>query len=73
MLLLPALTAPFLGVELTPLWTMQSLVPAADHPAGAAGRPSFRARRPSAIAASVLAITMLALLAAPVAAWTRHV
>ncbi len=72
MLLLPALTAPFLGVELTSLWTMQSwfLLPIILLAPQDAIVPRVRA---IGLATSVLAITMLALLAAPVAAWTRHV
>jgi 4-amino-4-deoxy-L-arabinose transferase-like glycosyltransferase len=71
-LLLPALSAPFLGVALTSLWTMQSwfllpiilLAPAA----AVVARPAA-----VAVAASVLAVTVLALLAAPAVAWSRHV
>jgi hypothetical protein len=71
-LLLPALSAPLLGVSLTSLWTMQSwfllpivlLVPVE----AVVTRP-----RAIAVAASVGAITALALLAAPVVAWNRHV
>src|SRR5262249_42244675 len=70
-LLLPALSAPFLGVALTSLWTMQSwfllpIVLLAPAPA-ALERP-----KAIAVAALVLAITVLALLAARVAAGSRH-
>jgi 4-amino-4-deoxy-L-arabinose transferase-like glycosyltransferase len=71
-LLLPALSAPLLGVPLTSLWTMQAwfllpivlLAPAATE----LTRP-----KAIAVAAAVLVITVLALLAAPVIAWDRHV
>ena len=71
-LLLPALSAPFLGVPLTSLWTMQSwfLLPIVLLSPSAAAVPRLRAVY---VAASVLAITALALLAAPVDAWTKHV
>jgi 4-amino-4-deoxy-L-arabinose transferase-like glycosyltransferase len=71
-LLLPALSAPFLSVALTSLWTMPSwfLLPIVLLAPPAAVVPRSRA---AAIAASVLAITVLALLAAPIAAWTKHI
>jgi 4-amino-4-deoxy-L-arabinose transferase-like glycosyltransferase len=71
-LLLPALSAPFLGVELTSLWTMQSwfLLPIVLLAPAAAAVPRPRA---VAVAAVVAAVGALALLAAPVLAWNRHV
>jgi len=70
-LLLPALSAPLLGVALTSLWTMQAwfLLPIVLLAPANAVVP-----RPKAVsvAAAVLAITVLALIAAPVVAWTKH-
>jgi 4-amino-4-deoxy-L-arabinose transferase-like glycosyltransferase len=83
-LLLPALSAPFLRVELTSLWTMQSwfllpvvlLAPASSLPSpaggGGVGRGLTRTKA-VAVAAAVLLTTVLALVAAPVAAWVKHV
>ena len=70
-LLLPALSAPFLGVALTSLWTMQAwfLLPIVLLAPANALVPRSRA---VTVAAAVLAVTVLALLAAPVAAWTKH-
>ena len=70
-LLLPALSAPFLGVALTSLWTMQAwfLLPIVLLAPANAVVPRSRA---VPVAAAVLAVTVLALLAAPVAAWTKH-
>jgi 4-amino-4-deoxy-L-arabinose transferase-like glycosyltransferase len=70
-LLLPALSAPFLGVALTSLWTMQAwfLLPIVLLAPANAVVPRLRA---ASVAAVVLAITALALLAAPVVAWTKH-
>jgi 4-amino-4-deoxy-L-arabinose transferase-like glycosyltransferase len=70
-LLLPALSAPFLGVPLTSLWTMPGwfLLPIVLLAPDAAAVPRPRA---VAVAASVLAITVLALVAAPAVAWTKH-
>jgi hypothetical protein len=71
MLLLPALSAPFLRLELTSLWTMQGwfLLPII-----LLAPPAVLVPRPRAVglAAAVLVITLLALLAAPAIAWTRH-
>ncbi len=63
-ILLPALSAPFLGVELTPLWTMQAwfLLPIVLL---APQTAAVHAHEAVHIAAAVIAITMLALLAAP--------
>ncbi len=71
-ILLPALSAPFLGVELTPLWTMQAwfLLPIILLAPQTAVVPRSRA---VAIAALVIAIAALALVAAPVVAWRKHV
>ncbi len=70
-LLLPALSAPFLGVPLTSLWTMQAwfLLPIVLLAPKSVVVPRSRAVY---VAASVLAVTALALLAAPVAAWKKH-
>ena len=70
-LLLPALSAPFVGIELSSLWTMQSwfLLPIVLLAPANALVPRSRA---VTVAAAVLAVTVLALLAAPVAAWTKH-
>jgi 4-amino-4-deoxy-L-arabinose transferase-like glycosyltransferase len=70
-LLLPALSAPFLGVELTSLWTMQAwfLLPIVLLAPQAAVVPRTKAVH---IAASVLGISALVLLAAPVVAWNKH-
>jgi 4-amino-4-deoxy-L-arabinose transferase-like glycosyltransferase len=70
-LLLPALSAPFLGVELTPLWSMQAwfLLPIILLAPQAAVVPRTKA---AYIAAAVLGITALALAAAPVVAWSKH-
>jgi 4-amino-4-deoxy-L-arabinose transferase-like glycosyltransferase len=72
MLILPALSAPFLGVELTSLWTMQSwfLLPIVLLAPPAAAVPRSSA---IVIAGSVVTVTVLALLAAPIVAWTRHI
>ena len=71
-LLLPALSAPFLGVPITSLWTMQSwfLLPIVllAPEAAVVSRP-----RAVTVAASVLAIAALALLAAPAIAFITHV
>ncbi len=71
-ILLPALSAPFLGVELTSLWTMQGwfLLPIVLLAPQAA-----TVTRSGAVftAAAVIAVTVLALLAAPAIAWTKHV
>lgn len=70
-LLLPALSAPFVGVELTPLWTMQAwfLLPIILLAPQAVVVPRTQAVH---IAALVLAITTLALLASPFVAWNKH-
>jgi 4-amino-4-deoxy-L-arabinose transferase-like glycosyltransferase len=70
-LLLPALSAPFLGVELTPLWSMQAwfLLPIILLGPPTAVVPRMKA---AYIAAAVIGITALALAAAPVVAWTKH-
>jgi 4-amino-4-deoxy-L-arabinose transferase-like glycosyltransferase len=70
-LLLPALSAPFLGVALTSLWTMSAwfLLPIVLLAPPSVVVPRSRAVH---VAASVLAVTLLALLAAPVVAWTKH-
>jgi dolichyl-phosphate-mannose-protein mannosyltransferase len=71
-ILLPALSAPFLGVELTSLWTMQAwfLLPIV-----LLAPQTVAVTRSSVvhIAAAVIAISMLALLAAPAISWSRHV
>jgi 4-amino-4-deoxy-L-arabinose transferase-like glycosyltransferase len=71
-LLLPALSAPFLGVELSSLWTMQSwfLLPIILLAPQTAVVPRSRA---VGLAGLVFAITVIALLAAPIVAWTKHV
>jgi 4-amino-4-deoxy-L-arabinose transferase-like glycosyltransferase len=71
-LLLPALSAPFLGVELTSLWTMQSwfLLPIVLLMPEAVIFPRARAVY---VAALVVAISAFALVAAPAIAWIRHV
>jgi 4-amino-4-deoxy-L-arabinose transferase-like glycosyltransferase len=71
-LLWPALTAPLLGVRLTPLWTMQSwfLLPIVLLAPAAVVIPRSRA---VALAGVVLAFTALSLIAAPAVAWIRHV
>jgi 4-amino-4-deoxy-L-arabinose transferase-like glycosyltransferase len=70
-LLLPALSAPFIGVELTSLWTMQAwfLLPIILLAPQTVVVPRTKAVY---IAATVLAITALALLAAPFVAWNKH-
>ncbi|HKA78398.1 MAG TPA: glycosyltransferase family 39 protein [Xanthobacteraceae bacterium] len=70
-LLLPALSAPFLGVELTPLWTMQAwfLLPIIVLAPPTATVPRMQA---VCIAATVIGITALALAAAPIVAWSKH-
>ena len=71
-LLLPAISAPFLGVPLTSLWTMQAwflLLIVLQAPAAAV----VKLPTAVAVAGTVLAITVLALLAAPAVAWSRHV
>jgi 4-amino-4-deoxy-L-arabinose transferase-like glycosyltransferase len=72
LLLLPALSAPFVGIELTSLWTMQSwfLLPMVLLMPEAAIVPRSRAVY---VAALVAAISAFALLAAPAFAWLRHV
>jgi 4-amino-4-deoxy-L-arabinose transferase-like glycosyltransferase len=71
-LVLPALSAPFLGVELTSLWTMQSwfLLPIVLLAPQAAVVPRSRA---VGVAAGVCVIAGCALIAAPLLAWNRHV
>jgi 4-amino-4-deoxy-L-arabinose transferase-like glycosyltransferase len=80
-LLLPALSAPFLGVALTSLWTMQSwfllpivlLMPVPTLPPRGEDKAMGLTRpRAIAVAGSVSALTLVALLAAPVVAWSRH-
>ena len=70
-LLLPALSAPFLAVPLTSLWTMQAwfLLPIVMLAPNAVVVARSRAVY---VAALVLAVTVLALIAAPVAAWKKH-
>ncbi len=70
-LLLPALSAPFVGVELTPLWTMQAwfLLPIILLAPPMAVVPRVKAVY---IAAVVIGITALALVAAPFVAWSKH-
>jgi len=71
-LTLPALSAPFLGVVLTSLWSMEAwfLLPivllAPD--AAVVNRPQA-----VSVAATVLVITAAALLAAPIIAWASHI
>ena len=71
-LLLPALSAPLLDVQLTSLWTMQSwfLLPIILLAPAAAVVPRTRAVM---VAALVLAIAVGALLSAPAVAWIRNV
>lgn len=71
-LLLPALVAPFIGAELTPLWTMSGwfLLPVVLlRPSGVA-LPRIAAVRTAAL---VAVITIGALIAAPFLAWHYHV
>lgn len=70
-ILLPAISAPFIGVELTSIWTMQAwfLLPILLlMPEG------IVVRRDAAISvmATVMLVMLLALIAAPVLAWTKH-
>jgi hypothetical protein len=71
-ILLPAMSAPFLGVELTSLWTMQSwfLLPIV-----LLAPQAVVVTRSNAVvmAAVALVICLLALLAAPAISWNRHV
>jgi hypothetical protein len=70
-LLLPAVSAPLVSVELTPLWTMQAwfLLPIILLAPQAAVVPRTKAVY---IAAAVAGITALALAAAPFVAWSKH-
>jgi len=71
-LLLPALSAPIAGVELTPLWTMQAwfLLPIILLTQSTAVVPRTKAVY---IAVVVLGITALSLMAAPFVAWSKHI
>jgi 4-amino-4-deoxy-L-arabinose transferase-like glycosyltransferase len=72
-LLLPALSAPFVGIELTSLWTMQSwfLLPIVLLMPEAAIVPRSRAVSVAALVAAISAFALLAM--APTFAWLRHV
>jgi 4-amino-4-deoxy-L-arabinose transferase-like glycosyltransferase len=72
MLLLPVPTAPLMGLELTPLWTIAAwfLLPIVLLAPERAKLPRARA---VGVALLVGAIAAGSLLAAPVLAWTRHV
>lgn len=70
-LLIPAITAPFVGVELTPLWTMQAwfllpIVLLAPPEAIVARKDAVR------VTAVVAVLTLVVLLASPVIALVRH-
>jgi len=73
LLLLPALSAPFVGIELTSLWTMQSwfLLPIVLLMPEAAIVPRSRAVSVAALVAAISAFALLAM--APAFAWLRHV
>jgi 4-amino-4-deoxy-L-arabinose transferase-like glycosyltransferase len=73
LLLLPALSAPFVGIELTSLWTMQSwfLLPIVLLMPEAAIVPRSRAVSVAALVAAISAFALLAM--APTFAWLRHV
>ena len=72
-LLLPALSAPFVGIELSSLWTMQSwfLLPIVLLMPEAAIVPRSRAVSVAALVAAISAFALLAV--APAFAWLRHV
>ncbi len=72
MLALPPLTAPLIGLQLSSLWTMSAffLLPIVLLAPSNAVLPRPRA---VAVAMVVAGLTVAALLAAPVVAWTNHV
>jgi 4-amino-4-deoxy-L-arabinose transferase-like glycosyltransferase len=71
--LLPALSAPFVGIELSSLWTMQSLflLPIVLLMPETAVVPRSRAVWVAALVAAISAFALLAV--APAFAWLRHV
>lgn len=70
-LLLPALTAPFMGALITALWTMSAwfLLPIV-----LLSSPAVRITRPAAVAvaAFVLGVSVAIVAASPAVAWARH-